>query len=154
MERTLLALSIAVYLASLFPDSFCIGDSCSDWPGWGILLIGWMAVLFSPANATWIANPLVFASWFALFLRFRRLSLALAGVACAVALSFLLFDEVQSSEGGRLRPITGTALGYWLWVVSMALAGLAAGAGLWRQGKSSGGGQGASAPPTPPAPPA
>ena len=121
-RHALLFLSMACYVACLWPDSFCVASSCSDWPGVGILLTGWIMIGASAANATWLANPLLFCAWIALLLGLRLWSLVIGLPALAVAASFMLADTVVTNEGGVANPITGLRIGYWLWLGSMALS--------------------------------
>jgi hypothetical protein len=41
-------------------------------------------------------------------------------------LSFLLHKEIVGDEAGHLARITGYGSGYWLWVLSIGVAGVAA----------------------------
>ncbi|MBF0325731.1 MAG: hypothetical protein HQL42_11770 [Alphaproteobacteria bacterium] len=122
-ERFLVAVSVAVYIASLAaPTAICIGDQCDSWPGYGILLFGWLAVYASPANMTWLANPLLFICWMLQLFSSTKAALMAGLAALGLAASFLLYDQVLSSESGSLSTITGTAPGYWLWLAAMAVA--------------------------------
>jgi len=125
---------MALYAASLFNDGICIDSRCDSWPGWSILLLGGLALFGSPANATWLANPALFASWGLLIGSQWRAALIAAIVALAGGASFLLFDGVVSSESGGLSSITGTAIGYWLWLSSMAVACFGAALSLRQSG--------------------
>ena len=119
--------SILLYVSSLFPDSICIDDRCDSWPGYAILLMGWMALLGSPANMTWGANLALFICW-ALLANSRWIAALVAGVlALTWGASLLLYSGVMSSESGGLSSITGTAIGYWLWLFSMVAACCCAG---------------------------
>lgn len=125
-SRILLALSVVAYIACLPWDAFCVRGLCDEWPAWTILLSGWL-MLGSPfANFTWLANPVLFASWWFISARETVVSLILSIIALATAASFLLAGDVITNEAGIVRPITGYRIGYWLWLASMALACLAA----------------------------
>ena len=115
-----------MYVASLSQYAFCVGGNCSGWPGWSILIFGILALPGSLANATWLANPILFASWIVIWQREKRLSVVLSSVALMFAAAFLLMGTVVTNEGGVPSPITGFKIGYWLWLGSMVAAWAAA----------------------------
>jgi len=122
-----LALSAVVYLASLTcPQAFCVSGNCTAWPGYGALLFGWLTVGQCWANSTWLANPLLLLAWILIVLG-RRIPAAVSAVAAlAVSASFLAADKVIVNDGGFELMMTGVRLAYWLWLVSMAIALVAA----------------------------
>lgn len=123
----LLALSAVVYLVSLTcPEAFCVSGNCTNWPGYGVLLLGWTMLGQTLANDTWFANLLLFVGW-ALILLGRRLPAVLPSAgALGLAATFLLAQDVVTNEAGIKFAITGVRLGYWLWLASMAVALVAA----------------------------
>jgi len=131
MQRKVLIISVVLYVASLTPDSICISGDCGGWPGWGILFVGWLALFATPANMTWLANPVLFVCWGLLLGSRWWAALVVGAAALAGGGSFLLHDKILSSESGSLSTITGTAIGYWLWLASMAVACLCAGSAIW-----------------------
>ncbi len=73
------------------------------------------------ATFTWLANPLLLASW--LFLgKEPGMALRLSLPATLLTLSFLLFGQIINDEAGHYTRITGYGPGYWLWVASAATA--------------------------------
>ncbi len=96
--------------------------------------MGWLALFGSPANMTWLANLALFASWGLLIGSQWRAALITGIAALAGGVSFLLCDGVLSSESGNLSSITGTAIGYWLWLSSMAAACCCAVLSPWQSG--------------------
>ena len=121
-----LGLSLGVYVACLVPESFCVEGLCGEWPGYGILLFGFLAVPLSWANAAWLANPLLFLAWIATGLGRKTPAVALSVAALVLAASFMLAGTVVTNEAGLPFPITGLRLGYWLWLGSTAIALVAA----------------------------
>lgn len=117
------AASVLLFIASLFLDGFYIDrpDDPRAWsPGYGLLLLGWMAVLMGvPA---WLANPAVMAAWILLLVDLKRAAFAAAALAMLFALSFLLWDKIITDEAGNYSKITGYGSGYWCWVASAAMA--------------------------------
>lgn len=120
-SRQLLLLSIALYALSLSLPT--VGR---DSPGWLILLIGGFTVLATPANASWFANPVLYAAWFAACIDKRRATMILGGLALAIGAAFMLFKgRVLTDESGIPKPIGHLYAGYWFWLLSMAVACLA-----------------------------
>ena len=132
LSRIFLLLSLALYVACLPFDTFCVPTGCDNWPSWATLLFGWLMTDAGSANSTWFANPLLFVGWLGMLKPFRRYNpgkiiAALAGYAAlALTVSFYFAETVVSNEGGIAQPITGYGLGYWLWVASAAAFAIAA----------------------------
>jgi hypothetical protein len=116
------------YCLSLTQDAFYIDrvDHNAWSSGLWLLLIGWLGALMgSGAALTWLANPVLFFSWF--LLSGNTKSAVLAGVAASIiALSFLLFTEVITSEAPTYSTITFYGLGYWLWLSSCLIIAIGA----------------------------
>jgi hypothetical protein len=119
-SRSMLVLSIALYVTCLTQDAFCVKGRCSDWPAWSILIVGPMGFSSSPANLTWFANPFLFASWICVWQGEKAVAFRVALVALMFAASFMLMSTVVTNEGGASFPITGLRAGYWLWLASIA----------------------------------
>jgi hypothetical protein len=124
--KGLLLLSVALYIACLAMDSFCLA-TCSDWPGIGVLIVGALGVPLFGSNLLWLANPALFVAWFFIWQRQGVWASILGGVALALAAAFMLVDSIVASESGMPSRITGLALGYWVWLASIAAACGAAG---------------------------
>ena len=128
----LLFLSVAVYIAALFQKiSICLDGNCGDWPGYLILLVGWLGVADGLSNLAWIANPLIFVAWIAIWFGHSRYGLmwALPAFAFAVSFSYARAAIAKSDH----RPLTGSWIGtwgletgYWLWLAAIAIGCLAA----------------------------
>lgn len=118
-----LVLSVGLYGASLAAEeTFCVSGDCVGWPGMGVLLMGGLGVAASPANATWLANPLIYLAWVMVLAAQPRAGLLAAVGALGLGILFLFCDGVMVSERGSLSTITGYARGYWLWLASQAAA--------------------------------
>lgn len=120
-KKIILLISISFFLLSLTQPAFYIGRSDPD--GWsnslGLVLIGWSGALGGGAGLAWVANPLIFVSWFRTFKRARS-SVTLSLLALAFSASFLLFKGIVSDEAGNYSVITERKAGYWLWLISIA----------------------------------
>jgi hypothetical protein len=125
-HKLLILLSAALFASCLPLEAFCVSGSCSNWPGYGILLFGLLPLWATPANMTWLANPMLFGAWVAVLLGAKKSSLCLSFSALAVSAAFLFMKTVVTNEAGIASPITGLRLGYWLWLASMAAAVAAA----------------------------
>jgi hypothetical protein len=67
----------------------------------------------------WLANPILFVSWIATFGEKKALSIPLSLIPLLLAASFLTMKTAVHGEDGYPSPITGTSIGYWLWLASM-----------------------------------
>ena len=126
-NRILLAASIGLYAACLPLGSFCVNGECAAWPSWGVLFFAPLGLVSGRAESwIWLANPILFAAWYAIFVRRRLPALVLSTVAQLIGASFLLVTDVVTNEAGLPFPVTGYGAGYWLWLASMFSACVAA----------------------------
>lgn len=82
-------------------------------------LLGWFAMFSGGAGISWIANPLLFISWFTLKKNIQT-AVLLSAIATLSSLSFLLFDRIGTSESGHSQQILVYKAGYWIWLSSCA----------------------------------
>jgi hypothetical protein len=122
--------SAVLYAACLPFDAFCRRGSCSGSSGFGILLTGALGIGLTPANTTWVANPILFAAWLATHRNWKTLGVLLSFVALMVGLSFMHYSTVVTDESGSPLAITGYRIGYWLWLASMAASCIGASIGV------------------------
>ena len=115
LRKLFLVSSIILFLLSLTQKSYCTTSTCGD--SIMVFLLGWAAVLSGGAGFSWIANPLLFASWLALRKNLRT-SMFASVFATLLSLSFLLFDSVPDNEAGQKHQIVSYRPGYWLWTTS------------------------------------
>lgn len=138
-RHLLLVLSVALYVACLPRSAISlVGPRCSDWTGWEILLLGWLGIYwlgmelsFSPANMTWLANPVLFMAWMALYRKRNLRARCLSIIALLIGV-FIFFDPKVNTPasldlsyrvtGEPPCQIAGYGIGYWLWLASMATA--------------------------------
>lgn len=117
-RNILLALSIGLYIASLTQPAYCTSARCAD--SAAIAFSGLLGFFFSMAGATWLANPLLVASWIVAH-KNPLASLIISLLATALSLSFLCFSTIMDNESGTSDNIIGVKAGYWLWVTSIGL---------------------------------
>jgi hypothetical protein len=113
----MLILSIILYALSLMLPG--IGDI----PGWLILLVGGLP--HSLANATWFANPVLFASWIATGVHFKKTGAVLALCALVIAASFTGLSGKVVMDATGIPKAVQVGPGYFLWLMSMLAASLA-----------------------------
>jgi hypothetical protein len=113
-----LGISVALYLSCLPLEVF------GGTPGFSVLLLGWLGVLYShanPANLSWLANPFIFISWIFLAVRNRRGALICSSLALLSSCLFLFPGGVVVNESGTPSG-TSIGIGYWLWLMSIICA--------------------------------
>jgi hypothetical protein len=117
LKKTTKILSIGIFVCALTQKCYCTSSSC----GQSILalFLGTIGIAFGGAALTWFANPLLIASW--LITKKPKASLICSLFALMLSLSFLLFKNVVSDEGGNYSSIVSYQLGYWLWVTSSSM---------------------------------
>lgn len=108
-------LSIGVYLLSLTQKCYCTTASCGD--SLAVLFSGIIGVFLGGAGLTWLANPVLFASWF-YHKRAPLGSLICSVVAVLIMISFLFFKRIVADEAGTYKNIVAYKAGYWLWLSS------------------------------------
>jgi hypothetical protein len=119
-----LLVSVGLFVACLPLNSFCVQGECG-WPGYLILSTGWLLMLETPANLTWLAIPILFLSWIAILKRLRVVAIYQSLSALALSAVFLLMRTIVVSEAGTLE-LTGVRPAYWLWLASAIAAAIAA----------------------------
>ncbi|HEX5624369.1 MAG TPA: hypothetical protein VFX48_00015 [Saprospiraceae bacterium] len=115
IKKYALTISIALFLISLTQKAYCTPNNCGD--SIVILLIGWFGAMMGGAALTWVANPLIFASWW-LTKKHSRTAIYTSLFAFVICLSFLLFGSISDNENGTQNAIISYELGYWLWCAS------------------------------------
>jgi ABC-type enterochelin transport system permease subunit len=117
-RNILLVLSIGLYIASLTQPAYCTNAECAD--SAAVAFAGSLGFFLSMAGATWLANPLLVASWIVVH-KNPLGSLITSLLATALSLSFLCFNTIVDNESGTPSNIAGVKAGYWLWVTSIAV---------------------------------
>lgn len=132
MRAKLAALWFCFWLCSLALPVAIMGPSSDNiFPGWFILIMGWLGLLVGQLG--WFANIAFLASLGILaFSRTRTLwGSALSLVLTALAADGLLWHEMYGDNGSA--PIQAFGAGYYLWFAAMVGAGtsLACCASVW-----------------------
>jgi hypothetical protein len=132
MSRTILCLSVFCYLCSLPQDCYYVDlfDPRAWSPGWVLLVFGWLGIPFG--YLMWIANPLLYASWYCCLCNKYEKALLCSLIALVLMLSFLLCKRVVVGDSPMYSVIIGYGVGYYLWVASGVLVVIAGFLGLKR----------------------
>jgi hypothetical protein len=127
-RRTTLFLIPLVYSASFFLSVF------DDAPGWQVFLLGIWGCILAPLSVwdglskvhfglfacyAWLANPLLWVAYAKLFGKSPARATKLAVWALVLATAFGVYSFTSLLDAGKSRCL---GLGYWLWLLSMALA--------------------------------
>ncbi|AQX08543.1 hypothetical protein [Elizabethkingia ursingii] len=109
-----LIISIALFVASLTQIAVNMGNDYML--SIACLLLGWAEVF--EGGIAWLANPLLFISWFLLLIKQPKISLPLSLITFFLSLSYLSASTITVNEGGGKAAITSYGLGYYLWLAS------------------------------------
>lgn len=125
MAKMVLIASLALYVISFFLTAFTTNDNAGikSTAGYEAFLVGTMAVLGGGLLEwiVWLANPFFLYSIILSTEGKQFKALASSLLAVFLALSFLTWKEVLANEGGATAPIRSRDLGYFLWLISMAI---------------------------------
>jgi hypothetical protein len=109
IQNLSLVLSIGFYLLSL-TKLVVTTEKETNISGFFALLVGW----FDPV---WLANPLIFVSWF-LLKKYTKVSIVLCSISAFIAYRFLEYKEIMINEAGHMDKIVSIEYGYWFWLFS------------------------------------
>ncbi|TAK89479.1 MAG: hypothetical protein EPO06_11260 [Burkholderiaceae bacterium] len=111
--------AVTLFFVSLLLPAY---HAYEDIPGVWALFFGWLG-LFA-GHYSWVANPLLWISWFKYSKNDYQPALAMALIAFAFSLTFLLADTIPVGSSG---PSSYKALsGYYLWVLSISMTAFSA----------------------------
>ena len=115
--------SVVLFLASLTQPAVHLDGSTTGqrWECLRLLCIGWIGLLGKVY--AWLANPALLAGWVLLLVRRNGRGALILILSLGFALSFLRETRWERNEAGvNTALITGHAIGYWLWIASIATA--------------------------------
>ncbi|MBG9389872.1 hypothetical protein [Caenimonas aquaedulcis] len=115
--------SVGLYVASLATTAYVTveGASSQDHFGAEALVLG--PIGFFAGHFSWLANPLLWGSWFTRTRQGISPSFPLALIAFIPAILFLVGETVPVGSAGSYK--YHVSLGYYLWLSSMAVAAIA-----------------------------
>jgi hypothetical protein len=115
LKRVILISSISAFAISLTQECYCTTASYGN--SVMALIVGPLGLCFGGAGFSWLANPLLFISWFSF--RKKPFKAVITGmISVVLMLSFLFFKQIISDEAGNYSTIVSYQLGYWLWLLS------------------------------------
>jgi hypothetical protein len=115
LRANVLILSILTFGMSLTQNCYCTTDDCT--PSFVPLIFGFFGII--SGGISWLANP-------ALFYALRHIdntkkSTLLSLLAFFLAGFFLIYGKVVFNEAGGTTDVISYELGYWLWLISIAI---------------------------------
>jgi len=119
IKTTALIISLLLFLLALSRECYLVNHKPSI-GSFGLIsfLLGWLNVSWS--GISWLANPLLFLSYFFLF-KNPKWAIGFSFIALCFSLSFLFVDKIIIDEAGNSGKINGYLSGYWLWVSSIGV---------------------------------
>ena len=120
VEALILGLSLLLYLISLPLEAFYLDHKEDGIIGLLCVGIGWLGIGTGWSYISWLANPLLLASWIIPF-KFPIPKITMAAASAFLALLFIVFDSVKDNSQGKLSIITGLGPDYLCWVLSPLL---------------------------------
>src|ERR1700710_2530209 len=96
LKKIIRILSIGIFAYALTQKCYCTATSCGG--SLMALCFGIIGIAYGGAALTWIANPLIIASW--LTTKKNKVSLICSLLAVLLSISFLLFKNIVNDEGG------------------------------------------------------
>ena len=91
------------------------------WPGWQILLMGWLAIFNQ--QIAWYANLLHFFNLGLMAGRLWRLNIAMCIFTLLVALNTLLFfqQDIPMNGAGSTMQLHALRIGFYFWMTSLSI---------------------------------
>ena len=122
-HRLFIGFSVFLYLAACVAPCLEVTQKSDPvWPGWQILLMGWLGVLVG--QFAWLANPLWLGGLIFFALRKWTVALILSGLAILPTFNTLTMfvTELPADEGGmNTFHLVRLRIGFYLWLASLAV---------------------------------
>lgn len=115
LRRVVLILSILIFVTSLTQNCYCTTKDCSS--SIGAFLFGFFGILSGVVS--WFANPALIYSW--IHIKDNEKATFLSLLSLFLASVFMIYRKVGSDEAGNTSEIVSYELGYWLWLLSIAV---------------------------------
>ena len=120
LSNILLGISAVLFLLSLTMRVFLLAEDqsvwswgmFSNWPGYSVLLFGWLLIL--GGGMAWFANPLLLCALFLWLIKRYNAGLIFSLIALMFALTSVAIDSLP-----QLGTIYGMGLGFFFWVGSI-----------------------------------
>jgi hypothetical protein len=119
-------LGVLLYLISPTITALDVSDAEGNqmaYPGWPLLLFGWVETLGvlsgKVSGAGWLANPLFVLGTLRVLLDYKKGATAVMLAAAVISLASFLLNEVYLDEAGNTAKVVGYRLGFWLWMAAI-----------------------------------
>jgi hypothetical protein len=123
-KKYIVLISLFLFIASLTQTAITYHDydGQKTHDGGSLFLVGGIVILGGGLMEwfVWLANPLYLVALILLF-RSKKLSRIFSVAAMLLATYFTTFKEILAAEDGRMATIEALNIGYWLWMLSMAI---------------------------------
>ena len=122
LQYVLIIISVLLFSISLSQPAFEITKG--DWGdmGFNLVVCGWAAFLGGglAEGLVWLANPLYLVSIFLFFIGNKK-AIYFSSAATILAVWFITWHQILTSESGESADILSLGLGYILWLASMVV---------------------------------
>lgn len=122
-SRHLLICAVSCWVLALFMTGLVVGGKFEEWPGWQLVMWGWLSLLM--ANLAWLANPVFLLA--AVLLYDGRRAIGLSLTALLLSLDIFRLGRVALDESGATAPVYAYGWGLTFWLGAMCLLVAAAG---------------------------
>ena len=110
-------MALALWCLSLLFNGFGVHGDQDNYPGYAILLMGWLSPLVY--NFAWYANPLFLIGIYRI--KNGKSAILLAIFACLLALDVLRFSSVMTNAAGYTLGVYGIGWGGIVWLLAIFL---------------------------------
>lgn len=103
--------SVILFLFSLTQKCYCTTSECGD--SIMVFLLGWAALISGGAGLSWLANPLLFASWLTLNKKlktsmFFSVFAALLSLPFCYLIPFSIMNQIRNTRSFPISPAIGS----------------------------------------------
>jgi len=126
MERKRTSIVLLVASVCMFLVSMPLWATAQTWPGYGVLLFGWLESLCVanvgiPVALGWFANPAILGTWILIITGDRKFATISGGAGLFFGSMVLMGKHVVYNESGSGLDRLEFGPGYWCWLVCLLL---------------------------------
>lgn len=119
IRYTILLVSLALYIYSLFQPAFTCKNDRTGWLGYEVLFFGWLGLL--SLDPRWFANIGLLLAWFKFLsptAKVPLLELVSPFILLSAITALVLFNPIGCPGVDTPTAVSGLALGGYLWVAA------------------------------------